>query len=117
MQDEKWEDLLDNLEVKFGKLDRKHQVKATHDDVGNEIRNEEEWVEFETPMGKMKVSRITRPMIIDKKFHYTHSAGGKGQVEYVLSDTEKTQRVVLSKWNNLNNEWEEIKTPSGDIKF
>ena len=65
----------------------------------------------------MKVSRITRPMIIDKKFHYTHTSGGKGRVEYVLSDTEKTHRIALYKWNSLDDNWEEVKTPNGDLKF
>lgn len=117
MQEEQWENLLDNLEIKFGKLERRHQTTNSFDDVGNEIKNEEEWVEFETPMGRMKVSRVTRPMIIDKKFHYTHTSGGKGRVEYILSDTEKTHRVILYQWNDLNNNWEEVKTPNGDLKF
>ena len=52
MQEEQWENLIDNLEVKFGQLDRKHKNTSSFDDVGNEIKNEEEWVEFETPMGK-----------------------------------------------------------------
>lgn len=117
MQDEKWENLIDNLEIKFGKLSRKSQTTVSTDDIGHEIKSEEEWVEFETPLGKMKLSRVTRPMIIDKKFHYTHTGGGKGKVEYVLSDTEKTQKVTLYKWNSLNNEWQEVKTPDGELKF
>lgn len=117
MQDEKWENLLDNLEIKFGKLERKKQKSISTDDVGNEIKNEEEWVEIETPMGKMKVARITRPLITDKKVHYTHSGGSRGKIEYILSDTEKSHKVVLSKWDSLKSDWQEINVPAGDIKF
>lgn len=117
MQDEQWENLLDNLEIKFGKLERKNKSFTQTDDVGHEIKNDEEWVEFDTPMGKMKLSRVTKPMILDKKFHYTHTSGGKGKVEYVLSDTEKSHRVTLYQWNDMNNEWQEVKTPNGELKF
>lgn len=117
MQDEQWGDLIDNLEIKFGKLDRKTKTTVTTDDVGHEIKNDEEWVEFETPLGKMKIVRTVRPMIIDKKFHYTHTGGGKGKVEYVMSDTEKSHKVTLYRWNTLDNDWNEVKTPTGELRF
>jgi hypothetical protein len=117
MQNEQWENLIDSLEIKFGKLERKRRTTVTTNDIGHEIKNEEEWLEFETPSGKMRLSRITRPMIIDKKFHYTHTAKAKGKVEYVLSETEKSYRVVLSQWNSLNNDWQEVQAPNGNLKF
>lgn len=117
MQDEQWENLIDNLEIKFGKLERKKQTTSSIDDVGNKTKNEEEWLEFETPMGEMKLSRVVRPMIIDKKFHYTHGSGGKGKVEYIVSDTEKSHKVTLYKRDDLNNDWQEVQTPGGDLRF
>jgi hypothetical protein len=117
MQDEQWNNLIDNLELKFGKLERKHQTAIQTDDIGHEIKNREEWVEFETPMGKMKLSRVTRPMIVDKKVHYTHTGGSKGKVEYILSENEFSHKVTLYNWNKLRNEWQEMELPSGGIKF
>ncbi len=118
MQDEQWENLLDSLEIKFGKLNRKQQTTTRTDDVGHEIKSDEEWVEFETPMGRMKLSRVTRPMILDKKFHYTHTGGSKGKVEYILSDTEKSHKVTLYQWNHIENGWQEVKGPEGSaFKF
>jgi len=117
MQDDKWDDLIDSLEMKFGKVDRKHRSTITTDDVGHEIKNDEEWIEFESPLGKMKLIRVTRPMIIDKKFHYTHTGGSKGKVEYVLSDTELSHKVTLYQWNNIKQDWQEMELPSGELKF
>jgi hypothetical protein len=117
MQDEKWENLLDNLEIKFGKLERKRSKSTSEDDVGHEITAIDEWVEFDSPIGKMKLVRTTRPMIIDKKFHYTHTGGSKGKVEYVLSDTEKSHKVTLYRWNDIKNDWLEVEQPKGELKF
>ncbi len=117
MQEDKWIDLIDNLEIKFGQLDRKSQKTTSEDDTGHKIDTFEEWVEFDTPMGRMKLSRITRPMIIDKKFHYTHSAGGKGKVEYITSDTEKSHKTKLYKWDDFKDDWQEIETKSDELKF
>ncbi|MDD5693137.1 MAG: hypothetical protein WC437_00645 [Patescibacteria group bacterium] len=117
MQDDKWGDLIDDLETKFGELNRKIQTSISEDDTGHEVKTTEEWVEFETPMGRMKLSRITRPMIIDKKFHYTHSAGGRGKVEYVMSDTEKTHKTKLYKWDDLKDDWQEVQTTNGELRF
>ena len=117
MQDEKWAELIYNLEAKFGELERKTQTTVSKDDAGHERKTSEEWLIFKTPMGKMKLSRITRPMIIDKKFHYTHSTKSKGKVEYIMSDTEKSYNVQLSKWDELKNDWQEVQITSDELKF
>ena len=117
MQDEQWVNLIYNLETKFGKLERKHLQTITTDDVGHEMKSDEEWVEFDSPLGKMKVSRITRPLIIDKKYHYTHSSGSKGKVEYVFSENEFSHKIALYKWNGSKEEWQEMDLPEGNLKF
>ena len=117
MNDEKWENLIDVIELKFGKLERQFNKTISTDNMGHEINHEEEWVEFTTELGKMKVSRITRPLIIDKKYHYNRSSAGMGQVEYILSEDEKSQKIVIYKWDIISRDWVEIPIKPGELRF
>jgi len=67
---------------------------------------EVESVEFEAPQGKMKIERIARPKIVDKKVLSTKRIGGKVAIDYVYSDDEKTHEVKLYRFDN--NEWREV---------
>ena len=88
MVEEKWLDLLDNINEKF------------------EILKKE----------KEEMERTTKPMIIDKKVHYNRTSGTGGKVEYILSDTEKTSKVTAFKKDDFGN-WEEINLPGGNLSF
>lgn len=109
MTDEKWLDLLENLSQKY-KLEKENEEIITKDDLGNEMINQIERVIFESPVGKIKLERTTRPMILDKKVHYSHTAGTKGLVEYILSPDEKTHK--LQAYRKVDGDWDEIKTSS-----
>ena len=117
MNEEKWENLLDTIEIKFGKLERRNKKFVSTDDMGNEIKNEEDWVEFKTELGRIKVSRFTRPLIIDKKYHYNRSSTGMGQVEYVLSEDEISQKIKIFKWDEIERDREEISIKPEEMKF
>ncbi len=52
--------------------------------------------------------RTTKPLVVDKKMHYSNRAGGESHVEYVYSKTETTSRVRLYKWSDALSDWEEI---------
>jgi hypothetical protein len=115
MTDEKWNDLLDTLSQKFD-LKRESEETITKDDIGNEMLNEIDRVSFDSPMGGFKIERITRPVILDKKTHYSHTAGTKGLVEYILSPTEKTHKVTVYKKGETGN-WEELNINSENLRF
>lgn len=114
MTDEKWLDLLENLSQKFD-ITKENEEVISKDDIGNEIISQIERVLFEGPLGNMKIERTTRPVILDKKVHYSHTAGTKGLVEYILSPDEKSQKVVIYKENN--HDWEEIKINTEGFTF
>ena len=67
-----------------------------------------ESVVWQSPQGRMKLTRTTRPLVVDKKLHYSHRIGGGSSVEYVYSKTESTSRIRLFKWSERLNDWEEI---------
>jgi hypothetical protein len=113
MREDLWGDILDRLEDQYGALEVQNLSESREDDTGQKIVSEIKRVEFETPMGKMRVDHITTPMILDKKTHYTHTAGARANVEFVLSETEKTQKIRAYKYDDDMNEWIEINTSSG----
>ena len=101
MNDQRWEEVLRRLDRQFGSLEF------------DEIEDEEthavvESVAWRSPMGRMKLTRTTRPLVVDKKLHYSNRAGGGSYVEYVYSDTETTSRIRLYRWSDALNDWEEI---------
>ena len=101
MNDQRWEEVLRRLDKQFGSLEF------------DEIEDEEthavvESVAWRSPMGRMKLTRTTRPLVVDKKLHYSSRAGGGSYVEYVYSDTETSSRIRLYRWSEPLSDWEEI---------
>jgi hypothetical protein len=102
MNDEKWEELVTRIETKLKIVDR----KVTTADEG---RARVESIIFVSPEGKMKLERTSKPLVVDKKVHYSKRIGSSPSVEYVFSPTEKVHRVQLFRWSDGAMEWEELK--------
>ena len=100
MNEEKWENLINNIKDKF-KVE-KHDTEHT-DEMGG---TDTEFIIFESPLGRVKLERITKPVVLDKKTSYSQRIGSETSVEYVYSEDEKTARLTAYKWEN--NEWVEI---------
>jgi hypothetical protein len=101
MNDQRWEEVLRRLDKLFGDLEF------------DEIEEEETQAVTETvvwtgPQGKMKLARTTRPLVVDKKTHFSNRIGGGTHVEYVYSKTETTSRVRLFRWNEALGDWNEV---------
>ncbi|OIP23202.1 hypothetical protein COX95_00410 [bacterium CG_4_10_14_0_2_um_filter_33_32] len=116
MNDEKWGDVVDLIEQKFGIIERnKEEVIIGDDFEEDKARESIDSIIFNGPLGKMKVQRITRPIVLDKKVHYTKTMGQGAKVEYTYSDDEFTHRVVAYKWGEVESSWIEIE--AGGLKF
>jgi len=102
MNDEKWEVLVTQIERKLKVLEK----KVTTADEG---RTKIETVVFQGPEGRMKLERISKPLVVDKKVHYSRRIGSQSSVEYVYSPTNKVHRVQLFRWSDAMREWEELK--------
>ncbi len=101
MNDQRWEEVLRRLDRQFGDLEF------------DEIEDEEtraitESVVWQSPQGRMKLIRVTRPLVVDKKLHFSNRASGGSHVEYVYSDTETTSRIRLFRWSDPASDWEEV---------
>ncbi len=109
MNDEKWLDIIDLIDQKFEVIDKTRQDNPIGDDLDPEKTTETvESVIFNGPLGKMKVERTIRPVIIDKKSHYSKRMGDRARVEYEFSETEKTYKFLVYKWDEIKNDWQEM---------
>ena len=102
MDDERWEELVSRIELKLKICEKKSLT-------GSDGRTKIETIIFLGPEGKMKLERKSKPLVLDKKMHYSRRIGSALSVEYVYSPTEKVQRVQLFKWSEKEQDWEEIR--------
>lgn len=108
-----WDDLIYRLEGSNQKIDIKHRKETQVDDIGTEIVSEIDYIEFPMQGNDFKVEKITRPLVLDKKSHYSHTAGQKTSVEYVLSPDETTVTVKAYRLDPEADEWIELGNGGG----
>ena len=101
MRQSKWENLVDQIESMFGFVDH------TNEDY-TDRHTAVETVVFDGASGRMKLERVVRPVILDKKSTFTKRVGSEVGTEYVYSDDEFVDTVKLYRWDRLAGEWREI---------
>jgi len=104
MTDERWDQFIEMAKGKF------QNVSVRQEDLlgpTGEVQGKSEVVKLTIPgMGDFQVVRENRPVVLDKKMHYSHRQGDTARTEYVLSDTEFSHKVRVYK--DVDDEWEEI---------
>jgi len=93
MRPEKWEKLVDDINTKFEVEDQGKEHIDEHG--GTDI----EFIIFKSPLGRVKLEFITKPLVLDKKMTYSRRIGSKTDVEYIYSEDEKTHRLIAYKWD------------------
>ena len=101
MNDERWDELLYKISVKAKKMDRDLETR-------DDGRTTVETVLFDVGMGRMRLQRVSRPIILDKKMLYSKRIGGDTSTEYVYSETEKSHHVSLHRWSPEESTWVEV---------
>ncbi len=106
MNDEKWQDITGRVMDDFELLER--EVEDLPDGPGSV-----EYVIFNGPLGKMKLERTSKPLVLDKKAVGSKRIGSSTHVEYVFSETEKVHTFKAYKWDDVQDEWVEMEAGSG----
>ena len=105
MHEDKWRDTVAMIKSKFTVLD---QGTEPLEEVPNATR---EFIEFNSPTGRMRLEYTVRPAVLDKKTTYSKLGGRASNVEYIYSKDDLVRRMQAFKWNEEIGEWEEMKTP------
>jgi hypothetical protein len=102
MTREKWEtikgNILDNFTVE-------NKGQEHYDDEGGV---DLDFIEFKSPLGKIRLELIEKPVVLGKKTLYSHRGGSDTGVEYLYSPDEKSVRMEAYKWDEGENDWVEI---------
>jgi hypothetical protein len=115
MNDEKWQDLKEKISTRFGNLEIEVEKSEMQDDLGHSLPVTTESLIFDSPLGEIKISRESHAKIVDKKAHYHKGAGG-ADIEFVVDDTEKSNRLTVYKRDHLGN-WELFELPPEKFNF
>jgi hypothetical protein len=102
MTKEKWSTILGNILDNFDVLE--HEKEFIEEDGGIDL----EYIVFKSPMGKIRLEFVEKPVVVDKKTNYSKRIGSETAVEYVYSDSEKTSRLLAYKWDDSSDDWVEI---------
>ena len=116
MNSRKWENLIFTIEEKFGikkKYNEQFEFAEKHD--GEKVMGHKEIVEFEGPLGLMRLEKVSRPRVISKKVLSSRRIGGKVAVDFVYSDTEEVSRFNIYK-KEQGGEWEEVRPETMGIE-
>lgn len=108
MQDDKWEALKEELKRKFKVEDAHFEDLVVDTADGSMIQGKVEVIIFESPIGKIKLTRQSKPVVLDKKEIYSHQQGKSARTEYTFSETEFSHKIIAYKWDDYNDDWKEI---------
>lgn len=104
MNIEKWKNTLSHIKDTF-----------TVEDEGTEHLDEEggidiDYIVFKGPLGLMRLEYVSRPVILDKKTTYSKRIGSETKIDYVYSETEKSQQMTAYKWDEDIDDWVEMES-------
>src|SRR5687768_16149646 len=108
MDNDKWEGLKEELKRKFKVEDEHFEDLIVETAEGPVVGGKVEVLVFESPVGKIKLTRESRPVVLDKKEFYSHQQGKAARVEYTFSETEFSHKIKAYKWDDDNDEWKEM---------
>lgn len=109
MTDEKWQNIISLIKDKF-KVEKEEtaEEEIDKDQENKPILEKKETIIFQGPLGRIKLERTTKPLILDKKTKYSQRIGGGVAVTYIYSETEKVHKFKVYRYNEDDNSWAEI---------
>lgn len=108
MTEERWSEIQDLVKEKFEILEEKTEPLMLKTGTGEEKKiGDKEVLIFSGPVGKTKLEYIVKPVVLDKKEHYTKRMGTAATTEYILSDSEFVRRLEIfvekdGQWQKVN---------------
>jgi hypothetical protein len=109
MRREKWNDVVGLIKDKFEVFDDRIDKEEIGEDInGDSAFKKREILEFEGPLGKMKIELIIRPIVVEKKTNFSRRIGSDTAVTYIYSDKEETTKFQVYKWDEDDEIWTEV---------
>ena len=107
MTDEKWESLVEMAKKNFKNVSLETEDLLGPSADGDVKQGTQDVLEFENAQGRFRVVRETRPVLLEKKMHFSHRQGDSARTEYVFSDKEMSHKIVVY-LEDTQGEWTKI---------
>ena len=104
MTDEKWLDVKEKGREKFTVLEE--GTRELDSGPGSA-----EFLVFESPLGKVKLERVTRPVKLGERGIVSKRIGAHAVIEEQYSDTEVAKSFRVYRWDASGNAWLEMSVP------
>lgn len=109
MNPEKWQDIKGMIKDKFTLLEEKIEPLEIKTGLSQSQKmGEVEILVFNGPLGKVKLQYSTKPVVLDKKEHYSKRMGASSNSQYILSESEFVHRLEAYLWKNDLNDWQKF---------
>lgn len=102
MTPEKWQNILSNIKDNFEY--QNESGEHLDEEGGVDIHS----IEFSGPLGRMRLEYVTKPVVLDKKTTYSKRIGSETKVDYIYSPDEKTNKLIVYKWDDAQDDWVEV---------
>lgn len=103
MHPDKWPEIKEKIKSSF-------VVAAERLEKDEERSEQTEILEFQGPLGKMKVEWISRPKVLNTKTHYSNRIGSNVQVDYIYSPDELTHTLKVYQWDEARGDWQKVES-------
>lgn len=111
MTEEKWQQIKSMVQKNYQVLEESNlpiMIKSDTDDLAEKKIGDKEMLIFLGPSGKIKLEYTIKPVVLERKEHYSHRQGANSKTEYIYSDSEFTRRMEAYQWSKTNDEWQKI---------
>ena len=108
MNDEAWSDLTGKLLARF--LDAELEKENLDPEISGPGATRDT-LSFNHEGMELRLIRENKPVVLEKKMHYSHRAGDTARVEYIYSQSEFTHKLRLYRLNDEES-WDELNEPS-----
>jgi len=102
MNKDRWLDVRENIKKQF-EVEYQGEEELVGEPGSMEV------MEFDGPMGFMRVEYVTRPKTVGRKVGGARRGGAQSKENMVYSLDEQVSRLHIYKWNEEESSWEEIK--------
>ena len=104
MHEEKWLQIRDMIAKNYADVEEYEEDLEEKEGKGSV-----QGMEFTGPLGRMRLERVTKPVLLQKKTAYARRAGSVSKVtDYQYSETETLSTLKAYKYDEGADLWEEV---------
>jgi len=103
MTNDRWQEILTQIKDSFEVEEEGTYENEEHGGTTTEF------IVFNGPLGRLRLEFSSHPVLVDTKTKYSKRIGSETKVEYVYSSTEKSNTLLIYKYDEALGDWVEFK--------